>query len=112
MMKEANVPTSYFVVGESRTNADNSITRIYGSFYMALEIDAKSEKVIGFNCTHTLALTEEYLRKLFIGEVFPGIDSWLEKTLHQYYGGSSRKAVVTSYRDALKRYHALRRGEN
>ena len=26
---------SYFVIGESRTNADNAITAIYGSFYMA-----------------------------------------------------------------------------
>ena len=25
---------TYFVIGESRTNADNAITTIYGSFYL------------------------------------------------------------------------------
>lgn len=111
-MERSRKPGSYFVVGESRTNADNSITRIYGSFYMAFEVDAESRKVVGFNCTHTLPLTEDYLRRLFLDEVFPDIDQWLDSTLHQCYGGSSRKAVVTSYRDALKRYNAMCRGEN
>ena len=45
---------SYFVIGESRTNSDNSITRIYGSFYLAFEVDAETETVLAFNCTHTL----------------------------------------------------------
>ena len=111
-MSEGRKPGTYYVIGESRTNADNSITRIYGSFYMAFEVDGESRKVVAFNCTHTLALTEDYLRRLFVGEVFPEIDSWLDETLRQCYGGSSRKAVVTSYHDALKRYNAMCRGEN
>ena len=111
-MTEQKMPDTYFVVGESRTNADNSITRIYGSFYMAFEVDIQTKEVVGFNCTHTLPMTEAYLSRLFMGESFPEIDGWLDETLRRCYGGSSRKAVVTSYRDALKRYHAMCRGEN
>ena len=115
MRKESamNMPTipprcNYYVIGESRTNADNAITSIYGSFYMAFEVDTDTEKVLKFGCTHTLDLTEAFLADLFMGQSFPAIDGWLEGVLKRYYGGSSRRAVLTSYRDALKRYHAMK----
>ena len=107
-MEKTGQPASYFVIGESRTNADNAITRIFGSFYLAFEVDGVTEEVLAFNCTHTLELTESFLRKLFLGKNFVEIDHWLESTLKQCYGGSSRRAVLTSYRDALKRYRAMR----
>ena len=99
-----------YVIGESRTNADNAITKIYGSFYLAFEVNELTEQVVAFNCTHTLDLTENFLRKLFLGQHFPSIDTWLEEVLERRYGGSSRKAVLVSYRDALKRYRTMRRG--
>lgn len=101
---------SYYIIGESRTNADNAITKMYGSFYMAFEVDEETEQVLDFGCTHTLQLTEEYLKRLFIGRNFPKIDSWLEKKLEQCYGGSSQKAVLVAYQNALKRYQMMRRG--
>ena len=108
-MKNEHAPhCNYFVTGESRTNADNAITNIYGSFYMAFEVDAHTEEVLRFSCTHTIDLTEQFLQDLFIGRHFPSIEGWLEGTLKKYYGGSSRRAVLTSYRDALKRYHTMK----
>jgi beta-lactamase class A len=100
---------TYFVIGESRTNSDNAITKIYGSFYMAFEVDERTEQVLAFECTHTLDLTQQFLRKLFVGQHFPSINTWLEEVLEHRYGGSSRRAVLVSYRDALKRYRAMRR---
>lgn len=108
--REDRIPHTFFVIGESRTNADNSITKIYGSFYVAFEIEEETERVLNFNCTHTLELTEQFLRQIFVGQHFPSIDTWLEGVLERRYGGSSRRAVVVSYRDALKRYRAMRRG--
>jgi beta-lactamase class A len=101
---------TYFVIGESRTNSDNAITQIYGSFYLAFEVDGKTDEVLAFNCTHTLEITERFLQRLFVGRNFLDIDLWLERELERCYGGSSRKAVLVSYRDALKRYRAMRRG--
>ena len=100
---------NYYVIGESRTNADNAITKRYGSFYMAFEVDAVTEEVLDFSCTHTVETTERYLAKLFLGENFPNIEGWLEQVLESHYGGSSRRAILTSYRDALKRYRAMKR---
>ena len=102
---------SCFIVGESRTNADNAITKIYNSFYMAFEVDDQTGCIVAFNCTHTLELTENFLRRLFVGKDFLGVEQWLEEELNRRYGGSSRKAVIVSYRDAVKRYHALRGGQ-
>ena len=96
-----------FVVGESRTNADNAITKTYGTFYMAFEVDDETLEVVDFSCTHTIDTTKSFLRKVFLGERFPDIDDWLEQTLSERYGGSSRKAVLVAYRDALKRWCSM-----
>lgn len=99
--------TGYYIVGEARTNADNAITKQYGSFYMAFEIDAKTDIITDFSCVCTLDLTERFLSKVFIGHKFTEADGWLNDILTKYYGGSSRKAILAAYRDALKRYNAL-----
>lgn len=100
---------SYYIVGSSRTNADNAITKIYGSFYMAFEVEEDTELVINFSCTHTLQLTESFLGKMFLGQNFPQIDTWLERELEQRYSGSSKKAVLVAYQNALKRYQSIKK---
>lgn len=103
---------SVFVIGESRTNADNAITKMYGTFYMAFEIEDETLEVVDFSCTHTIETTQSFLRKLFLGKRFPDIDKWIEQTLNERYGGSSRKAVLVAYRDALKRWLSMTEGNN
>ena len=66
-----NQINSVFVIGESRTNSDNAITKNYGTFYMAFEVDDLTSEVLDFSCTHTISTTEAFLRKLFVGQVFP-----------------------------------------
>ena len=98
---------SVYVIGESRTNADNAITKIYGSFYMAFEVEEKTHTILDFSCTHTLDVTERFIKKLFIGKNFLEVGNTLENELIHRYGGTSRKALLVSYRDALKRYRDM-----
>lgn len=98
---------SVFVIGESRTNADNAITKMYGTFYMAFEVEDTTYEILSFSCTHTIVTTQDFLRKLFLGQTFPEVDEWLEDALNRRYGGSSRKAVLVAYRDALKRWRLM-----
>ena len=56
---------SLFIVGEARTNVENAITKIYGSFYMVFEIDPLTDKIIDMNCTHSLDLTELYSKNFY-----------------------------------------------
>ena len=44
----------------------------------------------------------------YVGQVVTALG--LEKKLEQCYGGSSRKAVLVAYQNALKRYQMMRRG--
>ena len=67
-----NQINSVFVIGESRTNSDNAITKNYGTFYMAFEVDDLTSKVLDFSCTHTISTTEAFLRKSFCGAGFSG----------------------------------------
>ncbi len=95
---------SIYIIGESRTNHDNAITKIYGSFYIAFEVSYNDGIILSFACTHTLNLTEEFLRKIFIGKSLEKDYEELESEIASRYYGSSVKAVLVSLKDAHKRY--------
>lgn len=90
---------SVYLIGESRTNLDNAITKIFNSFYLAFEVDPETDQILQFGCTHTVDLTGQNLweRK-----------ETLEAELNRRYGGSSKKAIVVAYLDAIKRYPSLK----
>lgn len=95
-----------YIIGESRTNSDNAITKIYGSFYMALEIEPESGKILDFSCTHSLDLTEKFLRRIFMGRSLLEQYTQIEDEVARRYHGSSAKAVLAAMKDAEKRYRA------
>ena len=95
---------SLFIIGESRTNSDNAITDIYGSFYIALEVEAHTGTIVDFSCTHTLEVTEKFLRKIFLGKSLRDDVAVLMEEIQSRYFGSSRKAIIVSLCDAEKRY--------
>ena len=92
-----------YIIGESRTNVDNAITHIYGSFYIALEVEATTGLIIDFGCSHTLDITENFLKKLFIGKKLDNIKE-IESELDRRYHGSSLKALHVSLINANKKY--------
>lgn len=93
-----------FIIGESRTNLDNAITKIYGSFYIAFEVEADTGKVLDLSCTHSLDLTERFIRNLFLGHSLDTDYALLEREVTRRYYGSSAKAVLASLKEANKRY--------
>ena len=93
-----------YIIGESRTNLDNAITAIYKSFYMGFEVDVETDKVLDVGCTHTMAITEKFIRDIFIGKSMGEFDAALEREVKMRYHGTSQKAVIVSYKDALKKY--------
>ena len=97
-----------YVVGESRTNGDNAIMKIYNSFYLTYEVNPHTDEILDFSCTHTVDLTERFLHKLFVGRNMIQLKDTLESELNLRYGGSSKKAILVAYLDALKRYCVLK----
>lgn len=96
-----------YIIGESRTNQDNAITVIYNSFYIAFEVDVETNRILDVGCTHTIDITENFIKKVFIGKDITDL-SVLEKEIERRYHGTSQKAIIVSHKDALKKYLAVK----
>ncbi len=96
-----------YIIGESRTNMDNAITVIYNSFYMAFEIEVETDKIVDIGCTHTIDITDRFITKIFMDRNFLESDN-LENEIKRRYHGTSQKAVIVSYKDALKKYQDVK----
>ena len=93
-----------YVVGESRTNQDNAITIIYNSFYIGLEVNTETDEIVDVGCTHTMRITEKFIKSIFIGKRLAQYDKNIEDEIKIRYQGTSQKAIIVSYKDALKKY--------
>lgn len=93
-----------YIIGESRTNMDNAITIIYNSFYIAFEVNVSTDKILDLGCTHTMSITERFIKSIFIGKRLDKYDRNIEEEIKIRYHGTSQKAVIVSYKDALKKY--------
>ena len=49
-----NQGETVYIIGESRTNLDNAITKVYGTFYIAFEIIPETEEIIEVDCSRTV----------------------------------------------------------
>lgn len=93
-----------YLIGEARTNTDNAITKIYNSFYIAMIVDTDTAEILDFGCSHTIGVTERFLASIFIGKHI-GIDNEIiEQNIESRYFGSSKKAAIVAFRDAVKKF--------
>ena len=69
---------------------DNAITKMFGNFYIAFEMELDKDKIVDVN--HNILEDEELLRKEVVTRYF----------------GSSTKAILTAYHDALQRYKKVK----
>lgn len=98
-----------YIIGESRTNMDNAITVIYNSFYIAFEVNAETDEIVDVGCVHTISITENFIKKIFIGKNIIEFEKHIEKEVKKRYHGTSQKAILVSYKDALKKYLDVKR---
>lgn len=92
-----------YIIGESRTNMDNAITVIYNSFYLAFEVNVENDEIVDVGCSHTMSITEKFIKNVFIGKNINEFDK-IEQEIKRRYHGTSQKAAIVSYKDALKKY--------
>lgn len=102
-----NRDETVYIIGEAQINLDNAITRMYGTFYVAFEIKPETGEIIDVDCSKTLELTKDFVRRLFIHKRIGRDSERIEKEIRRRYFGSSVKAIIVAYRDALKRYQEL-----
>ena len=100
-----------YIIGESRTQSENAITRIYNSFYIAFEIDVKRDLIVDVGCTHTHTLTESFIKRLLIDKDFNDEES-ISSSIQRRYHGTSQKALLVAFTDARKKYASVKRNFN
>lgn len=93
-----------YIIGESRTNMDNAITVIYNSFYMGFEVNVETDEIVDVGCIHTISITENFVKKIFVGRNIVDFEKDIENVVKRRYHGTSQKAIMVSYKDALKKY--------
>ncbi|CDZ75736.1 beta-lactamase [Peptoniphilus sp. ING2-D1G] len=95
-----------YITGESKTNMNNAITKMYGSFFLAFEVEIDSGIIVRADSNTTLDLTKSFISRLFIGKNMKDDEFITEEITNRYYG-SSAKAIIAAYHDALKHYENL-----
>ena len=69
---------SYYIIGESRTNADNAITKMYGSFYMAFEVDEETARLLKVTKESLYLGIEKAVAGNRIGDIGHAVQSYTE----------------------------------
>lgn len=96
-----------YITGEARTNIDNAITKIYGLFYIALEVDRKTGDIYRFDCNATLELTKDFLKNIFEGKNILKDEEEICNEINRRYFASSSRAIIVAYRDALQKFKKI-----
>lgn len=100
---------SIYFTGEARTTMDNAITKIYGTFYMAFEVDASNGKIIRTDCNGTMKLTKDFINRIFEGKIFDDDEEKIIEEISERYYASSTRAIVVAYRDALQKHKKVKK---
>ena len=97
-----------YVVGNSKTNTDNAITNKFNSFFIGFIVDVDTDKIVDLSCSFTIRTTDEFVKTLLIGKSLKVFDPNLEQEVKKRYQGSSQRAIIVAYKDAIKKYNDIK----
>lgn len=100
-----------YIVGNSKSQQNNPITHVYGSFFIAFVVDNETEKIIDVECNSILPLTNEFIKTIFIGKSMRCEFDQLKAEIEKRYLGSSQKAILVAFKDAQKKYIDVKSGK-
>lgn len=100
---------SIYVVGNSRTTNDNPITFQYSSFFIAFVVDPENGKILDLGTSVTLPVTERFIQELFRDRSIEKVDEEFIREIYRRYYGSSDKAIVVAYKDAVKKFQEIKK---
>ncbi|MBU5483216.1 DUF3870 domain-containing protein [Clostridium sp. MSJ-11] len=97
-----------YVVGNSKTNTDNAITNRFNSFFIGFVVELDNDTIVDLSCSATIRTTDEFVRSLFVGKKLIEFDSNCEERVKRRYHGSSQRAIIAAYKDAVKKYNEIK----
>lgn len=97
-----------YVVGNAKTNTDNAITSKFNSFFIGFVVEMDNDTIIDLSCSSTIRTTDEFVRSLFTGKSLKDLDTKVEEEVKRRYHGSSQRAIIVAYKDAIKKYNEIK----
>lgn len=93
-----------YVVGHGRTGSDNPIMNVYTQFFVGFSVNVETDIVVDAAASFVLEETKSFVRSLFVGKKFDGIHDDVINEIERRYWGSSQRALIVAYKDAVKHY--------
>lgn len=93
-----------YVVGNSKTNNDNAITQKFNSFFIGLVVDITDGTIVDVGCSAMLNTTQDFIKSMFINRNINEDIACIEEEVERRYHGSSHRAIIVAYKDAVKKY--------
>lgn len=100
--------TTVYVLGHGKTSSDNAITSTFKIFFIGFVIDMETDEIVDLECSATIDITKRFVHDLFVGRSFAEYDAELVESIGKRYFGTSQKAIVIAYKDALKKYREIK----
>ena len=100
--------STVYIVGHSKTNTDNAITDHFKLFFIGFIVNVETDRVEDLECSVTLSITSRFIQSIFVGQKFDRVSENIENQILTRYFGSSQKAILVAYKDAVKKYRAVK----
>lgn len=100
--------STVYIVGHGKTSCDNAITSNFKIFFIGFVIDTEDDSIVDLECSATVSITSRFVKSLFLGKSFSKYDSEIEEEIKRRYYGTSQKAIIASYKDAIKKYQEIK----
>lgn len=97
-----------YIIGHAKTNTDNAITEHFKIFFMGFVVDITNDEVVDLGCSATIPVTQEFIASIFVGRKFDRFYEDIETEVMRRYFGSSQRAIIVAYKDALKKYSEVK----
>ncbi len=97
-----------YIVGHGKTSADNAITNNFKIFFIGFVVDTTNDEIVDLECSATISITSRFVHDLFMGKSFSDIDPEMEHEIARRYYGTSQKAIIAAYKDAVKKYKEIK----
>ena len=97
-----------YIVGHGKTSCDNAITSNFKIFFIGFVVDTANDEIVDLECSATISITSRFVHDLFVGKSFSEVNHALEKEITRRYYGTSQKAIIAAYKDAVKKYKEIK----
>lgn len=97
-----------YIIGHGRTSNDNAITEQFKIFFIGFVVDTQTDEIVDLGCSATVATTQEFIASIFVGQKFDRHYEEIDTEVMKRYFGTSQRAILVAYKDALKKYKEVK----